>query len=364
LAANFNIEKILIAPLDWGLGHATRCVPIIKALLDNGYEVMIAAEGKQAFLLRNEFPALIFFPLKGYGINYSKSKRLLPLKMLMQIPKILSAVKHEHDWLDKIIDQHKIDLVISDNRYGLYSKKVPCVFITHQLTIKMPFAWLEKLVQKVNYKYINRFATCWVPDLAGEKNVAGILSHPLLKPTIPVHYLNLLSRFDRAVPFEKKYGYCILLSGPEPQRTLLEERILKSIDRINENFLLIRGLPGSNAQLSLSNNIEVKNHLAGKDLQQAIMQSDFIISRSGYTTVMELLSLQKKSILIPTSGQTEQEYLGERLMNQGWSYSVSQDDFELIEAIESAKQFNYSFPSFESNNLQILIPQLVENLQR
>lgn len=363
MAANFNIQKVLIAPLDWGLGHATRCIPIIEALLNNGFEVIVAAEGKQLFLLQNEFPDLMFLTLKGYGISYSKSKNLLPLKMLMQVPKILSAIKYEHDWLDKTIDEHKIDLVISDNRYGLYSNKIPCVFITHQLTIKMPSAWLESFVQRINYKHINKFTACWVPDVEGEKNVAGILAHPIFKPVIPVQYLGLLSRFLNPLLVEKKYDCCILLSGPEPQRTLLEEKLLKDFDEPNAKILLVRGMPGSIENLSSSTNVEIKNHLSGNDLLQAIMQSEYIISRSGYTTVMELLSLQKKSILIPTPGQTEQEYLGERLMEESWCCSIKQDDFDFIKAMEVAEKFAYSFPSFESQDLQKLILQLIKNLQ-
>jgi uncharacterized protein (TIGR00661 family) len=363
LVPNFNIEKILVSPLDWGLGHATRCIPIINALLQNGYEVLVATNGKQLNLLQQEFPQLQFLELKGYNISYSKKKWQLAFKIAVQVPKILSAIKHEHHWLDKIIDEHKIDLVISDNRFGLHSKKVPCVFITHQLTIKASIGWLERMMQRINYSYINKFNACWVPDWEGDENVAGLLSHPKKMPTVLVKYLGLLARFERRPIAEKKYDLCILLSGPEPQRTLLEEAILKGIPFIKVNVLLVRGKPNSNETISVPNNVQVKNHLVGIELEQAIQQSEFIISRSGYTTVMELLSLKKKSILIPTPGQTEQEYLGERLMQEGWCFSINQDGFDLIKAIDSAKQFNYGFPSFENSSLQTLIPQLVENLK-
>ncbi len=362
LVSNFNIQKVLIAPLDWGLGHATRCIPIIKVLIASSFEVVIATEGKQFILLQNEFPDLKFLPLKGYGIVYSKYKKLLPLKILLQLPKMLSAMKYEHNWLDKIIDENQIDLVISDNRYGLYSKKVPCIFMTHQLTIKAPYNWLEKMMQASNYKYINRFTACWVPDVEEEQNIAGILSHPSSKPLVPLNYIGLLSRFNKQPVVGKKYDCCILLSGPEPQRSVLEENILKDIDKVDRKVLLVRGKPGAKERLSVPSNVEISNHLAGNDMQQAIMQSEYIISRSGYTTVMELLHLQKKSILIPTPGQTEQEYLGKRLMDQGWCYAVDQNGFDFMQALESAKGFNYIFPSFESNPLQTLIPQLIEKL--
>ena len=339
---NFNIQKILIAPLDWGLGHATRCIPIIRALMANGYEVIAAAENGQAHLLQTEFPSMQILPLSGYLVQYSRSKWGLPFTLLAQLPRLQRTIKEEHRWLDKIIDEHHIDLVISDNRYGLYSKKIPCIFITHQLRIKAPFGWIEKMLQRVNYRYINRFKSCWVPDVADELNAAGILSHPPVMPRIKIHYIGLLSRFKvRAV--EKKYDYCILLSGPEPQRTLLEEKLLAGLSKTEGKILLVRGKPGSSETLNKMDHVEIKNHLPGLELEDALLQSEYIISRSGYTTVMELLSLQKKSILIPTPGQTEQEYLAKKLQAHRICMSVEQDKLNLAEDLLTVKTFSYRF---------------------
>ena len=192
---NINIERVLVAPLDWGLGHATRCIPIIKALQELGKTVLLAGDGPAAQLLQTEFPALTLLPLRGYHISYAKTGWGLPWQMLAQAPTIFQTIKDEHAWLDAMIEEQQIDLVISDNRYGLYSKKIPCVLITHQLTIKMPFAWLERHVQKIHYSLINRFHTCWVPDSKGTLNLGGDLSHPMKMPAIPVKWIGLLSRF-------------------------------------------------------------------------------------------------------------------------------------------------------------------------
>jgi len=343
LSPNFNIQKVLIAPLDWGLGHATRCIPIIRALQNKGYEVILAAEGAQANLLQTEFPDLQILPLAGYRVSYSKRKWWLPLSLLLQLPRLLRIIKYEKNWLDTVIDQYKIGLVISDNRYGLCSKKVACIFITHQLTIKIPFGWLEKLVQRINYRYINQFNSCWVPDAAGELNAAGLLSHPGKLPVTKVQYIGLLSRFQQQ-PVAKKYDYCILLSGPEPQRTLLEKKLVTGLSNIEEKILLVRGKPGATDLLQTGANLDVKNHLPGSALQEAIMQSEYIISRSGYTTVMELLSLQKKSILIPTPGQTEQEYLAKKLQQDHICMSVDQNGFNCATHLAMAKTFAYRFP--------------------
>jgi len=334
----------MVAPLDWGLGHATRCIPIITGLINNGYEVVIAASGAQAILLQTEFPSLQFLPLQGYRVTYTKKKWLLPFMLLIQLPRLLNIIKKEHRWLDNIIKEHSIGLVISDNRYGLSSQKIPCIFITHQLTIKTPFVWLEKIIQRINYHYINRYATCWVPDIAGEINVAGILSHPLTLPRTKVVYTGLLSRFKMRT-VEKKYDCCILLSGPEPQRTLLEEKIIHDCNKTAGNILLVRGKPGSDEILHLPSNITVRNHLPGTQLQEAILQSEYIVCRSGYTSVMELLSLQKKAILIPTPGQTEQEYIAEKLLQNHFCMSVEQKSFDLEKNLAMAKTFPYQFTS-------------------
>jgi len=342
---NFNIQKVLVAPLDWGLGHATRDISIIRALIANGYEVVIGAEGAQANLLQTEFPALQILPLIGYHVRYSKSKWGFLLKILMQIPHLARIIKAENHWLNSIIDEQHIDLVISDNRFGLHSKKIPCIFITHQLTVKAPFAWLEKMMQSVNYSYINQFNCCWVPDVAGDENAAGILSHPVKLPNIKVKYLGLLSRFHLQAE-KKQYDYCILLSGPEPQRTLLEEKLMAGVASINGKILLVRGKPGSSEVLKVPENVEVRNHLPGAELQKAVLQSEYIVCRGGYTSLMELLSLKKKMLLIPTPGQTEQEYLAKKLMESNCCLSITQDEFDCVKHFAMAKDFTYRLPAF------------------
>jgi uncharacterized protein (TIGR00661 family) len=359
LEVNFNIQKVLVAPLDWGLGHATRDIPIIRALTANGYQVFIAAGGPQANLLRGEFPSLQILPLAGYRVQYSKSKWGFIFKILSQLPRLGRIIKKEQQWLDKIIAENHIDLVISDNRFGLHSKKIPCIFITHQLTVKAPFGWVEKMIQRINYRYIDQFNCCWVPDASGDKNLAGILSHPVKPPATKVLYTGLLSRFQ-IQQVTKAYDYCILLSGPEPQRTVLEKKILKDITSIKGKILLIRGKPGSDEVLEVPLNVEVKNHLPTAEMQQALLQSEFIVCRGGYTSLMELLSLQKKMILIPTPGQTEQEYLAKKLMQEKYCFSVTQADLDCAKHFEMARSFEYQLPAFANfteNEINSLLQQ-------
>lgn len=359
---NFNIKTILIAPLDWGLGHATRCIPIIKALLVKDYKIIVAASGKPKNLLQQEFPQLIFVELKGYSIQYSKNKFLLPFKIGLQIPKILHAIKHENKWLQAFVKANKVDFIISDNRFGFYHNQIPSVFITHQLTIQTPYSWLTKLIQQINYSYIHQFRACWVPDFEGNKNLAGILSHPKQLPKIPTHYVGLLSRFQNKKENIIQQQVCVLLSGPEPQRTLLENKILASCQGYKGNIIFLRGLPNTTQTIAVPKNCIVYNHLNSDALVTILQQSEYIICRSGYTSLMELLAIQKKCIVIPTPGQTEQEYLAKQLQQQNWCLSFTQKDFDFNTSLNRAKQFNYKIPHFEVLQLQSLIPQLVEQL--
>lgn len=358
-----NNKKILVAPLDWGLGHATRCIPVIKTLLHNGCTVVIAASGKNEQLLKKEFPLLEFLPLPGYNITYARHGFLFLFKIVQQIPKILRAIKDEHTWLQQAITKHNIDIVISDNRYGLYSDKIPCIFITHQLTIIAPKA-VEGLLQRINYKYINKFTQCWVPDNVQQPWLAGRLSHPNKMPVKPVLYLGPLVRFNKDEHSDispKKYTYCFILSGPEPQRSKLENNVLSQLHNIKDEIIIVRAKPGDTDFPMVPNNVSIYNHLDTAHMQQAIINSEFIISRAGYTTIMELFALQKKSILIPTAGQTEQEYLGSYLMQQGFCFCVDEKKFDMQSTLKIAKKFDYKIFNKAEDALQQAVVAIIQD---
>jgi UDP:flavonoid glycosyltransferase YjiC (YdhE family) len=357
LLDNINKQRVLVAPLDWGLGHATRCIPIIESLLALGHQVILAGEGAVATVLHKEFPTLEIIPLKGYRVQYAKTGAGFILQIIKQIPRILKTIQAEHAWLDNIIEEKNIDLVISDNRYGLHTKKVPSVFITHQLNIKTANAFLDQLIRKVHYKYIDRFSVCWVPDAKGDKNLGGLLSHPTGLPKIPVHYMGLLSRCKKtntAIQFK----YCFLLSGPEPQRTLLEEKILDQIVAINEPMVLVRGLPNATNYISTEANVMLYQYLNAEQLSEKIAASEWVICRSGYSSLMDLIAMHKKRILIPTPGQTEQVYLAQKLHDQQMGYQLSQSSLCLLKDLDDATKQEQQFPDiafFTTKTLQDLL---------
>ena len=356
--------RILIAPLDWGLGHTTRCIPIIKEFLVNDSDVWLAGVGSQEVLLRSEFPDLPFLLLPGYNIKYSKTSRGLVWKLIVQSPRIISCINNEHRWLDRVAKTHGFDAVISDNRFGLYHPDLPSVFVTHQLIIKSPLGkWNQGLLQKWNYRYINHFSECWVPDLAGEDALAGELSHPTILPGVPLMYVDPLSRFERNGRPEIADQLLFILSGPEPQRTILENNIINEVSHYPGTATIVRGLPSSESVIPSTGMIKFYNHLSTKELNEEIEKADWVISRSGYSTIMELAKLQKRSILIPTPGQTEQEYLAQFLFQRKLAYPVNQKEFTLNHVLSEAKKCNYRFPSTgNSNRLGTTVKNFLESI--
>ncbi|HLG38314.1 MAG TPA: hypothetical protein VI461_01560, partial [Chitinophagaceae bacterium] len=263
--ASLRKLRILVAPLDWGLGHATRCIPIINELLRQDCDVWLAGEGAQKILLKQEFPELSFLDLPGYRVKYSRSAAAMIWNMFSQGSKILGAISYENKWLKKTMKEHGFDAVISDNRYGLYHKDIPCIFITHQLVIKSPLGkWSERILQKINYKYIQRFTECWVPDAAEEKNLAGELSHPEKKPGTILKYIGAVSRFEKISNLSsgssENDDLLIILSGPEPQRTILENKIIRDIAHYPGRATVVRGLPGGANLIPSTNQIKFYNH--------------------------------------------------------------------------------------------------------
>ncbi|MDH7463405.1 glycosyltransferase [Chitinophagaceae bacterium 26-R-25] len=349
---------VLVAPLDWGLGHATRCVPIVNSLINADFEVIIAAEGGQKALLQTEFPLVKFVDLPGYRLRYGRTKWGTIFKILFQVPKILNAIQRENKWLKKFAAENRVDLVISDNRYGFYLAGVPSFFITHQLLIKTPFGkWNERMLQKMNYRFINKFTACWVPDNDGKINLGGELSHPDHMPSIPAHYLGHLSRMKRE-DRQIANDLLVIISGAEPQRSLFEKMIVAQLSQTDLSAIVVRGLPNATSILHASDNIKIYNHLPAVDLNNAMNESSAIISRSGYSTVMDLIPLHKKCIFVPTPGQSEQEYLADYLSENNMCINVRQKDFELITALKKLEEADFAFTDFPENCLNEIIGKM------
>jgi hypothetical protein len=351
---------ILLAPLDWGLGHATRCIPIIHSLQKYGAEVILAAEGATAILLKKEFPLLQVLPLKGYRVRYGASRQSFFLKLLSQVPSIQFTINQENKWLKELILTRTIHAVISDNRFGLYNKNIPSVYITHQLFLETGKSWLNTLAQNIHYRFIRNFNECWVPDYEGDQNnLAGKLSHPVKPPKVPVKYLGASSRFKKEEAIIVS-DLLILLSGPEPQRTLFENQLFEQLKTNKRSVVLVRGLPAAQQIPFELPNVKIYNHLPAAQLSSAIQQSEWVLARAGYSTIMDLAALQQKAILVPTPGQGEQEYLASYLHQHQLCYSCLQDNFDLEAAIQNAAHFPFAaFPLKSALNDKVIHDWLV-----
>ena len=353
--------RILLAPLDWGLGHATRCIPLIRYLQELGCEVVLAADGAVAALLQNEFPDIRIVQLNGYNIRYGKGNSLF-LNLLQQLPSIFNNIRHEQQWLQSFLKTEPFDLIISDNRPGFYSTTVPSVYITHQLLIRSGKGkWMNRLLQRLHTVYIKKFKAVWVPDVDDAVHLAGELSHPAKALVTPV-YLGLLSRMQKVAVAEQN-DVLLLLSGPEPQRTILETKLVQSLHSFNGKAVLVRGLPTETTVLNVPSSVTVYTHLPAQELQKVICASQLVVCRSGYTSVMDLIRLQKKAVLIPTPGQPEQEYLATHLQSLQLFPSLTQNEASIEKAIAVAASFNYQQP-FSLEMFDRFKPVIEQQLQQ
>ena len=347
-------KKILIAPLNWGLGHATRCIPIINALLEQNFTPIIASDGAALSLLTKEFPDLEAIELPSYNISYSKNGSFLKFKLFMDSSKILKTIKAEQHAIKRIVKTHQLDGIISDNRFGIFHKELPSVFITHQLKVLSGnTTWLST---KIHQKTIKRFNECWVPDTQAEPNLSGEMGH-INSHKLTIKYIGPLSRFQK-ISCDILYDIMVLLSGPEPQRTILEKKLLEQFKDYKGQVLFVRGDVQQEQTFDKLGNITIYNFMTTELLGKSLNASRLIVARSGYTTVMDLSKLGKKAFFIPTPGQFEQEYLAKKMRKNKLASFCKQEDFNLeklkdieyfqgLEAIEHELNFERLFNLFE-----------------
>lgn len=355
------MKRVLVTPLDWGLGHATRCIPVIRLLLKYSCTVYIAGSGDSLLLLQKEFPQLATFILPAYKPVYPAGGSMV-LKMAMQLPRFVCVIRDEHQAVEDIVTRERIDVVISDNRYGCWSSIAKSIFITHQSNILMPkrFGWLAPWVQSTNHRMMRKFSQCWIPDRPGNESIAGnLISFGSFHHTISHRYIGPLSRFIPSSSRTIQYDLLCIFSGPEPQRTILENIVVQQVNKTTIKTLIVRGLPGNIPALKLNTHADVVPFMDSKALQEAIESSSTILARSGFSTVMDLTRLGGYVIFIPTPGQTEQEYLAQRLFQKGIAYSTTQSTFDLVTALEKVKQLKGFTPQKEDNHL---LEQAVTNI--
>lgn len=350
---------VLVAALDWGLGHATRCIPVIRALERAGHVVVPCAGGAGLRLLRAEFPHLHCEPLRGHAMRYARNRALLLPVLLAQLPLFAWSSWRDRRAAARLARKHGAGFIISDGRYGFRAAGIPSVFVSHQLDIIPPGpAWLRRaarpLVRVLNRAALAPFAEVWVPDFAGAVNLSGTLGHPA-KPWPRARYIRPLCRFlppghawsgaraagTRDAAAGARIDVLALLSGPEPQRGVLEARLRAALEALPGTRVLVRGVPGAAAASVLDvtpGGFTVFDHLPGDALRALLRRADGVVARSGYTTVMELAGLGQAGVLfVPTPGQPEQEALAIHARALGLAAWQDQDAFDLAEGLRAAR---------------------------
>lgn len=338
--------KILVCPLNWGLGHATRCIPLIDQFLAQGFEVHIASDGQALQLLRGHYPLLNFLELPSYNIVYP-SEGNMAWKLLLQVPKLVKAVYLEHRKIQEWAQQNPGSILLSDNRFGCFSHQLYSLYLTHQIQI-MPPKGMEflKLISYPIHKLVFAFYNeIWIPDHP-RIQLAGKLSQHSSK--LKYKAIGLLSRF-KAQPTSPAapVDLSIVLSGPEPQRTLLENQLLEQLPYwlgSGKNATLVRGMPSSELPVQIPG-LQVYAHLPSEELQVLMQNSKRILCRAGYSTLMDLSEIQAKAIIIPTPGQTEQEYLARRAHELGWAPALEQDQIDLSQLPDLEQWRGFMQPS-------------------
>ncbi|MFN0214268.1 MAG: glycosyltransferase [Saprospiraceae bacterium] len=352
-AQQASSATILVAPLNWGLGHATRCVPLIRALEQLGAKVILASDGSALNLLKAEFPHLPAFQLPSYRIRYHTHSMIW--NIARQLPRISYAIRAEQWATERLVHEHGITGIISDNRYGCFSRKVKSVILSHQIHLRVPNAALQWLANQVLRLAFRKFDAIWIPDTADETNLSGALSHPPLKG-FDLKYIGLLSRFSTNDPnlsilnpsntsvsdktvTNRPLSVAVVLSGPEPQRSYLEELLLEQALALPYKFVFVKGKTRIKEHHLVADNVEVVSYLTSPALGQLLHSSQVVICRAGYSSLMDLVALTgKKAILITTPGQTEQEYLGELVARKGLFICQKQEEVDLGDGLRAVEK--------------------------
>ena len=330
--------KIIYSVCSWGLGHATRSLPVMQRLIDENNEITIISDGRPLELLKKELGNKIeYVNIPDYPMLLSENARQFMAKSIVYWPLFIRKMQSGLSKLTKMLETKKCDIIISDGRYDTYSKKIPSFFISHQMRIMNPLhiRMFETGSEIFNLFFFRRFRGVIVPDYK-EDSLSGNLSHNLKKiDEKKIHYVGILSDFQKKKT-KKDIDYLISISGPEPQRTLLEKKLLSQVDKLDGSIVITLGKTEKKDSLN-KKNITIYSFLTKEKREELLNRAKLVVSRSGYSTIMDLAVTRTKALMTPTPGQIEQEYLSQYHNNEGTFYSVNQELLDLGRDVEIAK---------------------------
>lgn len=349
-------KHILFGVLNWGLGHATRSIPVIESLQKRGHQISVASDGSALQLLKKSLQEVNFIELNNFEIKYAAKRRNFRSKIVSQLKHLKDKATKDLELIEALVNKNKFDVLISDNAFGVWSKEVKSIYITHQLNVLS--GWTSFFTRFLHQQSMKNFDEIWVPDFQGQPNLSGKIGHYKKKRKLPIRYIGPLSRFSSKRQAQQ-YQFAFILSGPEPQRSLLEKKILQLAPSLQEDSILVRGsfTKFDDAKNKSESKLTIQNYCTSATLQKIINSSKTIICRSGYTSLMDLVKLKKQAIYIPTPGQFEQEYLGKHISKMGWGKVIKQEEFNL-DALTTNFSTASNFPKFNS---QLLIDAFETN---
>ena len=351
--------KVLVAPLDWGLGHATRCVPVVREFLNQGAEVELAVVRSNAALLRNIFPELRQRLAPSYNIVYPKHGYNMGLWLVKNGAHLRTVMNYEHSFAEEVVDRYHYDVLVSDNRFGFYSRNAKSIYMTHQRRIAFPrvLSAFEPVGMLWHASVMKRFDEVWVPDVPDLPGYAGTLSH-VKKCPVPIKYVGALSRFEGEKLTEKsdvRYRFVAVVSGVEPARARFEELLRKTLVKIPGRHAVILGKPSLGVKSSNEQNLDLFTHLPDEQFAAVVKNAEWVVSRGGYSTVMDMAVLGARCVFVPTPGQYEQIILGRDLAHEGYAVTIDESKLStetLLAAISEKARVALPKPEDENNLLK------------
>ncbi|MEM0150374.1 MAG: glycosyltransferase [Thermoplasmata archaeon] len=317
--------KIAYAICSIGLGHASRSLPLIKKLISEGNDLTIIAHGRSLEFFKRTLSDIRTIELPDYPIEYTNSRSSFIPKLIMKSPAIISSLFEEHEEFEKLQRKENFSLIISDNRYGIFKVGVPSFLLTHQLRILNPYRikFFETLSMYYN-GYVGKYFTgILVPDFE-QNSLTGELSHSLKFIDVnKIHYVGPISEYKKK-DLAKDIDLLAVISGPEPQRTIFENKVIQELKNFDGKYFAVLGRP----EIKMENE-NIVSFVSTEKLNELFNRSKLILSRSGYSTIMDLFYTGGKPIFVPTPGQPEQEYLADYISLKEISVSINQENFNL-----------------------------------
>jgi UDP-N-acetylglucosamine transferase subunit ALG13 len=336
-------------------------VPVIRYLLEKGCRLSVAGNEWQRQYIENTFPGIHTIHLDGYNVWYSKNGSSFLPALMMQLPRLAHTIMQEHEWLKHAVDKFGFNGVITDNRYGLYHATVPNVILTHQVVPQTGWGKLpDSVLHTLHDKRLSCFKDCWIVDAEHGPNLAGSLSRPSVMPANAT-YIGLLSQYRRTTVSEEHL--LVLLSGPEPQRGMLSDMLWEQLKNYNGKIVFVEG-SNDVPERDVPANMEYHKRLNADKLTPLIAAASMVICRSGYSTLMDLLAMDKKAIIIPTPGQAEQEYLGKYLHEHDVFYCAHQKHLDIMASLNNTEHFPFNKPETKNvfEQFKMVVDEWVEKL--